>query len=163
MINTSAIGYFVCSLELEDAAHQTVLNEKNIPPICTMKNMNVFVMTVTSILFTAFSTFKYQKVTHCALETDMFRFQVYKNTTKSSLKYMKSLKIYFSTIGMVILDLSLLGIRSVPTFTEPHSTSYYLGLVFAQLSYATYLPTHPCTALHHWHGLTHIMIIIINP
>lgn len=28
MINTSAIGYFVCSLELEDAAHQTVLNEK---------------------------------------------------------------------------------------------------------------------------------------
>lgn len=106
-----------------------------------MKNVNVFVMTVTSILFTAFSTFKYQKVTHCALETDMFRFQVYKNTTKSSLKYMKSLKIYFSTIGMVILDL--------PTFTEPHSTSYYLGLVFAQLSYATYLPTHPCTALHH--------------
>lgn len=44
-----------------------------------MKNVNVFVMTVTSILFTAFSTFKYQKVTHCALETDMFRFQVYKN------------------------------------------------------------------------------------
>lgn len=61
---------------------------------------NVFVMTVTSILCTAFSTFKHQKVTQCPLETNLFRFQVYKNTTKSSLKYMKSRKMYFSTIGI---------------------------------------------------------------
>lgn len=50
--------------------------KKKLPQLCTWMEKNLFALSVLFVLFIAFSTFKQQKLSQSALETDTFMFQV---------------------------------------------------------------------------------------